>query len=95
MLQREPLSFFPDPPKSMKPGRLAKIASRVIPGQLGKSLGEIAPPYGWALRTLESSMPLDLVRYSALIHLEFLRWARSMSLAQPPWAARLPVMLLS
>lgn len=78
VLRREQLPFFPDPPKSMQPGMFAKLASRIIPGQLGKSLGEVTPPYGWTLSILESSSDRSLVRYSALIHLEFLRWARSM-----------------
>lgn len=77
MLQREKLPFFPDPPKSMEPHKLARLASKIIPGELGKSLGEVTPPYGWALNVYESVGGDDVVRYSALVHLEYLRWARS------------------
>lgn len=77
MLQRERLTFFPDPRKSMKPGKIAKLASKVVPGKLGKSLGEVTPPYGWTFTELDSSESSELLRYSALVHLEYLRWARS------------------
>jgi len=77
MLQREKLPFFPDPPKSMEPHRLAKLASKIIPGELGKSLGEVTPPYGWTLNVYKALEDDDVLRYSALVHLEYLRWARS------------------
>lgn len=77
MLQREPLPFFPDPPKSMEPSKAAKLASRIIPGKLGKSLGEVSPPSGWVLTVFHWPESKELLIYSALVHLEYLRWARS------------------
>jgi len=75
-LSRERLDFFPDPPPSMEPARWAKLASRIIPGELGRSLGEVTPPRGWKLRVQETRIDPELVLYSALIHIEFLRWSR-------------------
>jgi hypothetical protein len=79
-LQREKLPFFPDPPKRTSPGKLAKFASKVIPGELGKSLGEITPPYGWSLSYQpKSTIGCDerLLQYAALYRIEFLRWSRA------------------
>ena len=79
-LQREKLPFFPDPPKRSSPGKIAKIASKIVPGELGKSLGEITPPYGWSFscHPMPQSGEGDLLmRYAALFRIEFLRWSRS------------------
>lgn len=79
-LQREQMSFFPDPPKSMEPGRLAKIASKVIPGRLGKSLGEVTPPYGWTLKIHKKpadDQQMKLIQYGAVLRIEFLRWSKA------------------
>lgn len=75
-MNREKLAFFPDPPKSMEPGKLRKLASRVLPGVIGKELGEITPPYGWKLAVAPSAEADDLLLYSALVHLESIRWSR-------------------
>jgi hypothetical protein len=77
MLQREQLSFFPDPPASMEPHKLAKLASKLIPGKLGRSLGEVTPPYGWRLVVFQPLENAELLRYSALVHMEFLRWSHN------------------
>lgn len=76
-LQREQMPFFPDPPKSVEPHKLAKLASRIIPGKLGESLGEVTPPYGWKLTPFQPLEQPGLLNYSALVHLEFLRFSRS------------------
>ncbi|HKX55025.1 MAG TPA: hypothetical protein VJN01_02945 [Xanthomonadales bacterium] len=80
ILHRKKLPFFPDPPKRSSPGRLAKLASRIVPGELGKSLAEITPPYGWCF-TLRHSPPTRhdemLLHYSALVRMEYMRWSRS------------------
>jgi len=76
VLQREQMPFFPDPPKSMEPSKVAKLASRVIPGKLGKSLGEVTPPSGWKLSVFQFLESMELLRYVALTHLEFMRWSR-------------------
>ena len=75
-LNREKLAFFPDPPKSMEPGKLAKLASRVLPGVIGKELGEVTPPYGWKLSVAPTAGNEDLLLYSALVHLENIRYSR-------------------
>ena len=80
VLQREKLPFFPDPPRRTEPGKLARLARRVIPGELGKSLAEVTPPYGWSLaiqRHAGSEQALTLLLYSALCRIEYLRWSRS------------------
>lgn len=79
-LQREKLPFFPDPPKRSSPGKLAKFASKIVPGELGKSLGEITPPYGWRFTCHQVKAPAPdktLLQYAALCRIEFLRWSRS------------------
>jgi hypothetical protein len=80
VLQREKLPFFPDPPKRTQPSKFARLASKVVPGELGKSLAEITPPYGWKLTI--NSQPDDerarkLLLYASLTRIEFLRWSRS------------------
>ena len=75
-LSREKLAFFPDPPKSTEPGKFAKLASRIVPGELGKSLGEVTPPRGWKLTILEPTKASQLLTWSALVHLEYMRWSR-------------------
>lgn len=80
LLQRKQLPFFPDPPKSMKPGMIAKFASKIIPGNLGKSLGEVTPPGGWLLtinKKSSSKTEETLVLYSVLYRIEYIRWSRS------------------
>jgi hypothetical protein len=80
VLHRKKLPFFPDPPKRSSPGRLAKLASKIVPGELGKSLAEITPPYGWCL-TLQHSPHTQgeetLLHFAALLRIEFMRWSRS------------------
>ena len=79
-LQREKLPFFPDPPRRSGPGRLARFAGKIIPGELGKSIGEITPPYGWSLtahQDVTNRLDRKLLNYAALTRIEFLRWSSS------------------
>jgi hypothetical protein len=79
-LHRQRLEFFPDPPKAESPGRLAKIAGRIIPGELGRSVRENLPPFGWALY-LAGDLPQPLTRRfllcTAILRLEMMRFSRS------------------
>ena len=79
-LQRERMDFFPDPPKRESPGRIAKWVGRVVPGELGRSIAENLPPYGWSLHLAEN-LPLQLSRRfvlcSAILRIEMLRFSRS------------------
>ena len=79
-LQKERMAFFPDPPKSESPGRIAKMAGRILPGELGRSLRENLPPYGWSLclaEDLPQQMTRQLVLCTAILRIEMLRYARS------------------
>ena len=80
VLQRARLPFFPDPPRRTEPGRFARMASKVVPGELGKSLAEVRPPYGWTLTVQNrpgSEEARALLLYCALFRIEFLRWSRT------------------
>jgi len=77
-LEREKLPFFPDPPKKSSPGKMAKFASKIVPGELGKSLGEITPPVGWTLTLQNHPGGEDntrLLPYAAFVRIQYLRWA--------------------
>jgi len=79
-LQRQRMEFFPDPPRSDSPGRLAKIAGLIIPGELGRSIRENLPPFGWALYLAEN-LPRPFSRKfllcTAILRLEMMRFSRS------------------
>lgn len=79
-LQKERMGFFPDPPRSESPGRFAKIAGRIIPGELGRSIRENLPPFGWSLYLTEN-LPTRFSRRFllciAILRIEMLRYSRS------------------
>jgi len=79
-LQKERMEFFPDPPRSSSPGRIAKMAGRLIPGELGRSIRENLPPYGWSLYLAEN-LPQNMTRQFmlcvAILRIEMLRYSRS------------------
>ncbi len=72
-LTREPLPFFPEPPR--KPGRLQKLAKKILP----KRFGETKPPHAWCLRYSLSQAPElpDSILINAIpLLLELHRWSR-------------------
>lgn len=78
-LQRERMSFFPDPPSTGSRGRIARIAGRMIPGELGRSIRENLPPYGWSLSLAQGLPPQFSPRFIlciAILRIQMLRYLR-------------------
>ena len=79
-LQRERMHFHPDPPRSESPGRIAKIVGRMIPGELGRSMRENLPPFGWSLFLAENLPPQfshSFLLCTAILRIQMLRYSRS------------------